>query len=223
MHAIPFQIFWTYIYEFRFPNLKIWDPFSGLKKWVQFSGLKFWGRNLEKIQGKNQKNFKVLKLFKIVPECPNVFWGVLFEKKNFAQCSKEGRVFEKIQKNQTNFQNSKKAQNIPKSVQTCFEHVFGQFVPTIFCPVFHGGSSLQKISKILKGPKSFAKVSKQVLNMSWGNFFEKVFLPSVPWRVEPSKFFQNSKKFNIPKLPKFVSKSVQTCFQHALGRFFRFF
>ena len=173
MHAIPFQIFWTYIYEFRFPNLKIWDPFSGLKKWVQFSGLKFWGRNLEKIQGKNQKNFKVLKLFKIVPECPNVFWGVLFEKKKFAQCSKEGRVFEKIQKNQTNFQNSKKAQNIPKSVQTCFEHVFGQFVPTIFCPVFHGGSSLLKFSKKSKkfqNSKNAFNRFQKCPNVFWTSF-----------------------------------------------------
>ena len=214
------------------------------KKRVQFSGLKFWGRNLEKIQGKNQKKFKVLKFSKIVPKCPNVFWGVHFEEKIFcpvfhgviksfrknqrkfkiaemprivpkivqtcfehvlwkffrkkiAPCSMEGRVFEKIQKkSQKNFQNSKKAQNFPKSVQTCFEHVFGQFVPTIFCPVFHGGSSLQKISKILKGPISFAKVSRQVLNKSWGDFFEKVFLPSVPWRVEPSKIFKKIKKIS---------------------------
>ena len=49
IYAIPFQVFWTYIHEFRFRNLKTWD---------QFSWLKFWGRDLEKIQGKNQKNSK---------------------------------------------------------------------------------------------------------------------------------------------------------------------
>ena len=27
-----FQIFWTYNFEFRLPNLKIWDQFSGLTK-----------------------------------------------------------------------------------------------------------------------------------------------------------------------------------------------
>ena len=30
-YAIPFQIFRTYNYEFRLPNLRIWDQFSGLK------------------------------------------------------------------------------------------------------------------------------------------------------------------------------------------------
>ena len=71
IYAILFQIFWNYIHEFRIPNLKTSDHFSRLK---------FWGRDLEKIQGKNHKKFKVLNLSKIVPKCPNVFWGDFFEK-----------------------------------------------------------------------------------------------------------------------------------------------
>ena len=58
-------------------------------------------------------------------KCPNVFWtcfGVILSRNFFAQCSKEGRVFEMFLKN---FQNSKKAQNRSQIVQTCFEHVLG--------------------------------------------------------------------------------------------------
>ena len=111
------------------------------------------------------------------PKCPNVFWGVFFEKVFFPSVPWSHR---KLSKNQ------------------------------------------KKNSKTQKCPTSFPKLSKLVLNMFCGSFFEKK-LPRVQCRVGPSKFFQNSKKFNIPKLPKFVSKSVQTCFQHALGRFFRLF
>ena len=57
----------------------------------------------------------------------------------------------------------------------------------------------------------FPKVSKRVLNMFWGKFFEK-FLPSFPWNVESSKIFKK-KLFKIPKTPKSVPKSIQTCFR----------
>ena len=71
IYAIPFQIFRIYSHEFRFPNLKTW---------VRFSGLKFCGRDLKKFQVKSDEKFKVLKLCKIVPKCPNVFWGDFSEK-----------------------------------------------------------------------------------------------------------------------------------------------
>ena len=84
--------------------------------------------------------------------------------------------------------------------------------------VFEMFSKNQKVFKIPKSPKSFSKMSKRVLNMFCGNFFEEVFLPSVPWRVESSKCFQKTKKnFKNPKMPKIVPKSVQTCFEHVLG------
>ena len=72
-------------------------------------------------------------------------------------------------------------------------------------------------------PKIVPKINQTCFEHVLWQFFRKKNLPRVPCRVGPSKFFQNSKKFNIPKLPKFVSKTVQTCFQHALGQFFRFF
>ena len=47
-------------------------------------------------------------------------------------------------------------------------------------------------------------------------------MPSVPWRVASSKIFKkNQKSFKIPKMPKIVAKSIQTCFEHVLGKIFR--
>ena len=37
-------------------------------------------------------------------------------------------------------------------------------------------------------------------------------MPSVPWRVESSKIFKKN-IFKIPKLPKIVPKSIQTCYR----------
>ena len=37
-------------------------------------------------------------------------------------------------------------------------------------------------------------------------------MPSVPWRAEFSKIFTNN-IFKIPKMPKSVPKSIQTCFR----------
>ena len=86
---------------------------------------------------KNQKCFKNPKMPKIVPKMSKRFQnpkkvvqtcfehvlGVIFSKKNFAQCSMEGRVFEFFQKNQKSFKIPKKPKIVPKSVQTCFEQV----------------------------------------------------------------------------------------------------
>ena len=70
-------------------------------------------------------------------------------------------------------------------------------------------------------PKIVPKLSKSVLNMFWGNFFEKKFLPSVPWRVESSKYFQKIKSFQNSKNAQNRSQIVQKCFEHVLGYFFR--
>ena len=114
---------------------------------------------------------------KNVPKCPNVFWGVFFEKVFFPSVPWSHRNLSKNQKKIQKRKNAQhRSQNYPNLFWTCFVAIFSN-------------KNLRR----------------------------------VPFRVGPSKFFQNSKKFNIPKLPKFVSKSVQTCFQHALGRFFRLF
>ena len=70
---------------------------------------------------------------------------------------------------------------VPKSIQTWFEQVLGQIFRKVFaqfsmeCRVFE---TFQKKSKNFqnsnqKRTKPFPKESKGVLNMFWGNFFEK--------------------------------------------------
>ena len=98
--------------------------FQDLKIWVQFSGLQFWCRDLEKIKGKNQKSFKVLKLSKNVSKCPNVFWGEFFENVFLPSGPWSHR---KCLKKSTTFQNCRNAQNLCQNCPTRFEHVLWQF------------------------------------------------------------------------------------------------
>ena len=79
------------------------------------------------------------------------------------------------------------------------------------------GRYLEKIQEKNQEAFKFLKLSKIVLkcqNVFWGIFFKKNFFPSVPRKFESSKNFKN------PKRPKIVHKSIQTCFEHVLGRFF---
>ena len=153
---------------------------------------------------------------------PNVFWtsyGANFSK-IFAQFSMECRVFESFRKKSKIFQNCKNAQNRSQKYPNVFWTSFGANFSKIFaqfsmeCRVF---GSFRKKSKNFqnshqKRTKRFPKESKSVLNMFWGNFFEKI-LPSFPWKVESSKFFKkNQKNFKIPKMPKIVPKSIPKSF-----------
>ncbi len=136
----------------------------------------------------------------------------------------DGRVFENFQKNQKIFKIRKLLKIVPKSVQTCFEHVLGYFFRKKFLPsvpwtvesskIF---KKIKKFSKIQKRPKSFPKVSKRVLNMFWVNFFEKNFCPVFHGRSSLRKFSKKSKNFQNRKMPIIVPKGVQTCFEHVLG------
>ena len=174
---------------------------------------------------KNQKNSKLQKCprsyRKMCKLLLNMFCGNFLEKKN-APCSMEGRAFEKILKKSKIFENSKKAQNIPKSVQTCFEHVLGQFLPTNFCPVFHGGPGFRKNFKKIKNFWKFQKSpkhSQKCANMFWtcfGAISSHKLLPSVPWRAGFSRIFKK-----MEKIQSF--KSVHTCFELALGDVFENF
>ncbi len=126
-----------------------------------------WTVESSKIFKKIKKNSKIQKCPKSFPKVSkrvlNMFSCVFFQKKTFAQCSMEGRVFENFQKNQKIFKIPKMPKIVPKSVQTCFEHVLGCFFrKQNFCPVFHGGSSLRKFSK---KSKNFQK-SKNAQNRS---------------------------------------------------------
>ena len=177
------------------------------------------------LEGRVFKNFQKT-FFSKFQKCPksfpkvskrvlNVFWGKFFDD-FFAQCSAESRIFQNFQKNIfSKFQKCPKS--FPKVSKRVLNLLWVKFFK-IFCPVFHGVSSLRnfskkskKVSNFLKCPKSFPKVSKRVLNVFWGKVFEKI-LPSFPWKVESSKVFEKKSIFKIPKMPKSVPKSIQTCF-----------
>ena len=159
-------------------------------------GRDFGLRNVFK-KSKNFQNFK--KNQNRSQKCPNVFWTcfwVIFSKFFLAQCSMEGRVFEMFSKNRKFFKSPKMPKIVPKLSKRVLNMFWGIFFVNYFCPVFHGGSRLRNV---FKKSKNFQK-SKNAQNRSqkcpivfWtcfgGSFFEKNFLPSVPWRVETSKCF----------------------------------
>ena len=107
---------------------------------------------------------------------------------------------------------------------------WGIFFRKIFCPVFHGGSSLRKFSKkskIFQNSKQTQTRSHSCPNVFWtcfGVIISKNFFAhcSLVGRV-----FENSQKnqklFKIAKMPKIFPKSVQTWFEHVLGYIFRNF
>ena len=184
-----------------FLDLKLWVQIPELKTmcsffwtetiWNRFSGLKIRGRYLEKIQEKNQQGFKFLKLSKIVLKCPNVFWGIFFEKKNFPSVPWK-------------FESSKKFKNpkFPKLFTKVFKRVLNMFWGDFFGNVFLPNVpwSLRKFSKnpkFLKNPK-MPKIVPNFVETCFehvlGQFFRKTVSPSVPWMVEPSKIFRTIKK-----------------------------
>ena len=143
---------------------------------------------------------------------PSVPWRVEFSKifkeiKKFAKFQKCPKVFPKESKRVLNMFWGKFTENFLPSVPWRVE----------FSKIF---KQIKKFSKFQKCPKSFPKVSKRVLNLFWVKFFEKIFCPVFRGGSSFRKF---SKKniFKIPKRPKIIPKSIQTCFEHVLGRIFR--
>ena len=126
------------------------------------------------------KNFKKIKKVPKFEKCPQLFpkiskrvlnmlWGKFYEQ-FYAQCSMEIRVFETFQKNRKIFKIPKRPKIVPKSIQTCFEHVLGQiFQKTFFAQCSMETSKnfkkIEKFSIFQKCPKLFPKVSKRVLNV----------------------------------------------------------
>ena len=183
-----------------------------------------WNVESSKIFKKN--NFKNPKMPKIVPKriqtCFDCNLGLFF-RKNFAQFSMEGRVFENFQKNQRVCKIPKMPKIVPKSIETCFELVLGQIFRKLFLPSVpwrletskNFKKKIRKVSKFQKCPKLLPKVSKRVLNMFWGKFFEKVHAQcSMEGRVFEN-FLTNQKILKIQKCPKSfpkVSKHVLNMF-----------
>ena len=81
----------------------------------------------------------------------------------------------------------------------------------------------EKIQKSKKAQNRSQKYS----NVFWtclGWFFWKSFFAQCSMEGRAFENFQkNQKNFKIQKMPLIVSKIVHTCFEHALGRFFRIF
>ena len=201
---------------------------------------KFWGKFFEKFLPsfpwsvesskhfkKNQEIFKnhtknAPNRSKRIQKCFEHVFGQIF-RKIFAQFSMEGRVFENFQKNKKTFKIPKRPKIVPKSIQTSSERVLRQFFRKIFAQFSMEGRVFENFQKKTKNfqsskksRKSLPKVSKRVLNLFWGKFFQKNFLPSVPWMVESSKIFKKIKKsLKFRKGPKSfpkVSKRVLNVF-----------
>ena len=182
---------------------------------------------------KNQKIFKISKMPKIVPKsiqtCFEHVLGQIFRNNFFAQCSMDGRVFEKISKKWKSFQKSKNAQNPSQKWPNVFWTSFlSNFFEKLFCPVFHRGSTLRKFSKKSKNfqnSKNAQNRSQKWPNVFWTSFeaiFSKNYFAQSSTEARVFENFQkNQKNFKISKMPKIFPKSVQTCFEHVLGRFFQ--
>ena len=108
---------------------------------------------------------------------------------------------------------------------------WGNFFGKIFAQFSEEGrvfETFQKRSKNFqnsnqKRTKPFSKESKSVLNIFWGNFFEK-FLPSFPWKVESSKIFKKIKKIEkFQKCPKSFPKASKRVLNVFWGEFFEKF
>ena len=147
---------------------------------------------------KNRKNFKSLKMPKIVPKsvqtCFEQVLRVLFSKTFFAQSSVPDRVFEMFLI-KIFFQNSKNAQNrsqkCPIVFWTCFGGTF--FRKFFFAQCSMEGRFFEMFSKSFQNSKNAQNLSQKCPIVFWtcfGGTFRKNFLPSVPWWVESSKCFQ---------------------------------
>ena len=141
----------------------------------------------------------------------------------------------------------------PKSVQTCFEDVLGCFFQKKFLPSVpwrvESSNFFKKIKKVSKFQnaqnrpqkcpnENFQKKSKKFQNSKnaqnrpqkcpnvfwtcFGVIFSKNFFAQCSKEGRVIEIFQKNQKISkIPKMPKFLPKSVQTCFEDVLGWLFR--
>ena len=144
--------------------------------------------------------FKIQKCPKVFPKLTkrvlNVFWGKLFEKilPSFPWNVESSKIFKK-----NIFKIPKIPKSVPKSIQTCFRVIFSK---KIYARCSMEGRVFENFQffffKIPKMPKIVPESIQACFERVLGQIFRKIFLPSVPWRVEFSKifkkkYFQNSK------------------------------
>ena len=121
-----------------------------------------------------------------------------------------GSSFQKFSKKNV-FKIPKMPKIVPKSIQTCFRVIFSK---KFYAQCSMEGRVFRKFSfffsKFQKCPKSFPKLSKRVLNVLWGKFFEKFFCPvfrgGSTFRKFSKKIFSKFQK--MPKSVPKVSKRV---------------
>ena len=186
------------------PNM-FWTCFGVIISKIFFAQCSLVGRVFENSQ-KNQKLFKIAKMPKSFPKVSkrdlNMFWVNFFEN-FFCPVCHGGSSLRKISKNRNFLKVAKMPEIVPKSVQTCVEHILKRFFrKKFFCSVFLRESSCRKFSKknqklfkIAEKPKIVPKNVQTCFEHVLGYFFSKIFLPSVPWRVESSKIFKKIETF----------------------------
>ena len=142
---------------------------------------------------------------KSVPKSIQTCFRVIFSKKIYAQCSMEGRVSENFQI--FFFKIPKMPKIVPKSIQTCFRVIF---LKKIYAQCSMEGRVFRKFSifffKIPKMPKIVPKTIQTCFERVMGQIFRKIFLPSVPWRVDFSKIFKKKIFSKFQKCPKSFPK-----------------
>ena len=147
-----------------------------------------------------------------------MFWTcfeVMFLEKKCPMHPK-GPDLEKFKKKLIKFQFFK---NVQKRSQECSNILRGDFFEIIMpCRVEKWEKNEEKIEvlKFQNCPKTFLKVSKQVLNLFWGNFLRKK-VPSAPRTVETWKNFKKLEKLahfqNAQKRSQKQSNMFRTCFE----------
>ena len=171
------------------------------------------GRVFENFQKKKTKNFQSSKkaenryqkcLSKLVL---NLFWCKFFQKNCYPSVPwmvESSKIFKKIKKI-SKFQKCPKS--FPKVFKLALNKFWGKFFEK-FLPSFpwsvESSELFKKNQKIFqnsnqKRTKPFPKESKSVLNMFWGNFFEKFLSPVLHGGSKLRKFSKKSKKFQNSK------------------------
>ena len=130
----------------------------------------------------------------------HVQYMMFFSRKN---CSVQPGGSKNFKKTGKTFKFSKWPKSVPKSVQTCSEHVSKESSVKNFCLVHRGGSRLKKSQNRVEEISSFQKCPKTFPNVQ--TCFEVIFLKiSCPVEWKSGKIRKKSKKF-------WILKSVHKC------------
>ena len=162
------------------------------------------------------RNYEIFHFFPIFSfrDPPGCTGQIFYRKKYLETCSIHDVFFSKkfsvqpggsknFKKTGKTFNFSKWPKSVPKSVQTCSEHVSKESSVKNFCLVHRGGSRLKKNQNRVEEISGFQKCPKTFPNVQ--TCFEVIFLKiSCPVGWKPGKIRKKSKKF-------WILKSVHKC------------